>query len=89
MFKSGNREDVLNYRPVSLTSSIGKLLGKIAYKQIAKLLQLNGILVNDKFGCCSGRSVNLQLLDFVGYSVKNIMFIIPRDVIYLDFRKAF
>ena len=28
LFKSGNREDVSNYRPVSLTSSIGKLLEK-------------------------------------------------------------
>ena len=28
LFKSGNREDVLNYRPLSLTSSIGKLLEK-------------------------------------------------------------
>jgi len=72
LFKSGNREDVSNYRPVSLTSSIGKLLEKIVYKQIWQVLQQNGILINEQFGFCSGRSVNLQLLDFVSYLIKNI-----------------
>ena len=29
----------------------------------------NGILINEQFGFCSGRSVNLQLLDLVSYLI--------------------
>ena len=52
-------------------------------------LQLNDILINEQFGFCSGRSVNIQLLDFVSYLITNIGLKIPTDVIYLDFKKAF
>ena len=52
-------------------------------------LTKNGILINEQFGFRSGPSVNLQLLDFVNYLIKNINLKIPIDVIYLDFKKAF
>ena len=41
IFKGGNREEVDNYRPVSLLPLPGKLLEKIAHKRISNYLEAN------------------------------------------------
>ena len=63
IFKKGNRSMAGNYRPVRLTSVVGKLLEKIIREQIIKHMKVNELFSNKQFGFIPGRSTSLQLLE--------------------------
>ena len=80
-----------NYRPISLTSVICKLLEKLEFvrdKLLDHLIQKN-LICDEQFGFIPGRSYSLQLLDIMEIWTKSIDKKIPVDVIYTDFAKAF
>ena len=49
-FKKGSRLEKSNYRPVSLTSTICKILESIIRDKIMKYLQLNRLIVPSQHG---------------------------------------
>lgn len=89
IFKKGNKNCAGNYRPVSLTSVICKMLESIIRDKIMDHLAENNLLSDNQYGFRSHRSTQLQLLktldDWTSYMDSGS----PWDVIYLDFRKAF
>ena len=50
IFKKGNKQDPGNYRPVSLTSVICKLLERTAREEIVNHLSVNKLLSDSQFG---------------------------------------
>ena len=46
--KSKAKEDISNYRPISLLPSISKILGKVVYKRTFHFIQTNKILNNNQ-----------------------------------------
>ena len=89
IFKGGKRSCASNYRPVSLTCIIGKMLELLICDAIIKYLIDNNLLVECQHGFIQGRSCVTQLLKIMdtwteildeGYYV---------DVAYLYYRKAF
>ena len=62
LFKSGNRCDLLNYRPVSLTSACCKILERVIVAQLVEYLELNNLLSAYQFGYRKGRGVEDQSL---------------------------
>ena len=87
--KKGTKSDPSNYRPVSLTSVVCKLMEKIIKSELNKHLTENNILANEQYGFFAGRSTETQLLTSLHhwqYALDNDT---PVDVIYMDFKKAF
>ena len=62
IFKSGNRNSVRNYRPISLLSVVSKVLESLVYNGIVDFVT-NSISVH-QFGFLRGRSTLQQLLIF-------------------------
>ena len=62
IFKKGNKQDPGNYRPVSLTSVICKLLEKNIREAIVSHLTKYKLLSDSQFGLRKNRSTILQLL---------------------------
>ena len=89
IFKKGNRSMAGNYRPVSLTSVVYKLLEKITREHIIKHMKVNKLFSNKQFGFISGRSTSLQLLEVLDKWTEAIDKGTDVDVIYMDFQKAF
>ena len=87
--KKGERCKAENYRPISLTSTIGKILESIIRDQIYQYLTNNDLLVHNQHGFTSGRSCTTQLLHAMDYWTSSLDNNIPVDILYLDFRKAF
>ena len=89
IYKKGNKNMAGNYRPISLTSVIGKLLENIITNHIRNYLEVNNLISDSQHGFRKKRSCLTNLLEFFhdiyqDYdSYKNV------DLIYLDFQKAF
>ena len=88
VFNSGDTSLPSNYRPISLTSVLSKVIEKIIRKQVLNFLSHRGYLNNTQHGFRSGRSCLSALLDVYD----NIMHMINNkstvDMIYQYFSKA-
>ena len=89
IYKSGDKTVPSNYRPISLTSVICKVLERIIRKEVFSFLNQKGCLNSTQHGFRPGCSCLSVLLD-VFY---NIMHMLDSnssvDMVYLDFSKAF
>ena len=89
IFKKGSRKHASNYRPVSLTCILCKLLESFVRDHIVSHMKNNGLFSNRQYGFLSGRSTTLQLL----YVLERWTEILDNggslDAIYFDFMKAF
>jgi Reverse transcriptase (RNA-dependent DNA polymerase)/Endonuclease-reverse transcriptase len=91
VFKKGDRADVGNYRPISLTSIASKLMEKLVSRRILCHLQANDLINENQHGFLPGRSCVTMLTrandDWLhaleDKDVKQV------DCIALDWQKAF
>ena len=90
LYKKGNKSNPLNYRPVSLTSVLCKVLEKLIREEWVDMLEKQNMLTGKQFGFRQGRSCVSNLLCFYDRVTDSIQ---ERDgwvdSIYLDFSKAF
>ena len=64
IFKKGNRDSPRNYRPVSLTSVVGKLMEKILRDRIYEHLEKFSMLKSSQHGFVKGKSCLMSLVEF-------------------------
>jgi len=89
LFKKGNRSDPCNYRPVSLTSVVCKVMERIVKDNVVELLNEYKVIKGSQHGFTRGRSCLTNLLEFFEEVYERIDEGNPVDVIYIDFAKAF
>ena len=89
LHKKGSREKPENYRPVSLTSVVGKLLESIIKDSIVTYLDQYNLIESSQHGFTKGKSCLTNLLDFFEVVTKELDEGNNVDLIYLDFSKAF
>ena len=87
--KKGSRTSCSNYRPVSLTSQIVKIMERVVLKSILKLLQNNHTLSCHQHGFQDSSSCVTQLIECINDWTENCDEGLGTDVIYMDFAKAF
>ena len=87
--KNGSKENVSNYRPVSLTSVVCEIAESLIRDHIMIHFISNNLFNSKQFGFIKGRSTVLQLLYVLDMWVKNLEEGDQIDVIYTDFAKDF
>ena len=87
IYKSGDKSNVSNYRPISLLCIISKILEKIIYNHTASFL--SDYFTKHQFGFLPSRSSLQQLLLYINDLVTAKEASCQVDTIYVDFRKAF
>ena len=87
IFKSGNKNDVSNYRPISILSSIPKRFQQCVEAFLKKVFQ--EILVGQQHGFVGGRSVDTNLFIFTNFIFDSFHEGHEVHAIYTDFSKAF
>ena len=89
IFKKGEHYNPANYRPVSLTSVPCKIMEHILVSQMMSHLERNNILTPQQHGFRKGHSCETQLLELTNDITKCLDEGHQRDIIILDFAKAF
>ena len=89
LFKKGNKTKPENYRPVSLTSIIGKILESIIKDPIVNHLSSYQLIHNSQHGFTRGRSCLTNLLEFMEGVTGELDSGNSLNLVYLDFAKAF
>ena len=87
--QKGKKSDPSNYRPVSLTCVIGKMLERIIKEQLTTYLETNQLITDAQHGFRQGRSPQTNLIEFLNRTTKWLDEGRSFDVLYLDFAKAF
>ncbi len=89
IFKKGVKSNPGNYRPVSLTCILCKMLETIIRDQLISHMIDNDLLSRHQHGFISGRSSSTNLLKVLDTWTEALDAADPVDVVYLDFAKAF
>ena len=89
VFKKGAAGDVANYRPISLTCVLSKVLERIIANKIHDHLQFNNILNKSQHGFIRRRSTYTNMLECVNDWTICLQSQHQVAVIYIDFSKAF
>lgn len=89
IYKSGDRDSVTNYRPISVLPVLSKILEKILNNRLLSYLNSKNILASNQYGFRSGKSTEDAVLDLTGLIVKHLNANKKPIGIFLDLSKAF
>lgn len=89
VYKKGSKSLPGNYRPISLTCVLCRVMESFLKDTIMNHLLENNLLSPRQHGFISGRSTVTQLLFYLDSCIKNVANGDVVDVVYLDFQKAF
>ena len=89
IFKKGAVNLAENYRPISLTEALCKIMEKLLRNVIIDHLLRENLLSPKQYGFISGRSTVTQLLYYLDECINTISNGGVVDSVYLDFSKAF
>ena len=89
IFKKGDRKKASNYRPISLTSQVVKIMETIIREKIIDFIIQNKYLTNCQHGFVPCRSCLTNLIETLEDWTKMYDEGKAFDAVYLDFRKAF
>ena len=89
IFKSGNKDLIENYRPISILSVFTQFFAKVMYKHLINFVNKNDILYKYKFCFRRQHSTNHAVIT----PVEKIIIALDKDKIvvgcFLDLKKAF
>ena len=89
IFKTGDSTSCDNYRPISLLSSISKILEKIIANRLVNHLETNNLLYEHQYGFQQGKSTvhsMLQLTNYIAKQLNEKKYVVG---VFLDLKKAF
>ena len=89
IFKKGSKGDPANYRPVSLTCVVGKVMESLIRDKIVEHLERHKLIRPSQHGFLKGKSTTTNLLVYMETLTRLMDQGHAVDVLYLDFAKAF
>ena len=87
--KKGPKQNVENYRPITLTCIACKIMESIIRDNLAQYFAVNNLFSDYQYGFIKGRSATLQLLNILDGWTSALNSGKQVEVIYTDFAKAF
>ena len=89
LFKSGDRTNATNYRPISILPTLSKILERVLHSQLHEYLNSTNLLSNNQFGFRSKRSTATALSSFADEVLLNMEKGHICGAVFLDLTKAF
>ena len=89
LHKGGSKDDLNNYRPISLLPLLSKIFEKIVYNQLYNFLEHFDILSSAQFGFRRGKSTIQAVMDHLKFVYNNLDDGCSVISIFMDLSKAF
>lgn len=89
LFKKGSSDTPSNYRPISLISTVGKLMERVVYKHLYNFLHSNNLIFKLQSGFLPGHSSVFQLLDIYNQICQSFDTKQHTCMVFCDISKAF
>jgi len=89
LFKAGNKNDLSNYRPVSLLPQFSKILEKLFVKRLDSFINTYNILIEQQYGFQAKQSTGLAIMKLVDELSKAIDDKRVSLGVFIDLKKAF
>ena len=89
LFKSGDRTNATNYRPISILPTLSEILKRAVYSQLHEYLNSTNLLSNNQFGFRSKRSTATVFSGFAEEVLLNMEKGHICGAVFLDLSKAF
>ena len=89
LYKKGSKDQMNNYRPISLLITISKLLEKCMYTRLYKFIAKNNIFFNKQYGFRNKHSCEQAIQNLYGQILQNKEDGIQTAAVFLDLSKAF
>ena len=89
LFKSGDRCDPNNYRPITILPTVSKILEKAVHSQVYNYLLETKFLTPRQFGFRPKLSTEVALVNFTDLVLQNMDKTLVTGAVFLDLSKAF
>lgn len=89
VYKSGDKREMSNYRPISLMSSISKIFEMILKERINKFASKYNIISDNQYGFREGRSTSDAVANLTNLIYRAVDNSSPALCIFVDLAKAF
>jgi len=89
LVKKKDKEELFNYRPVSLLPSFSKIIEKITYKRLYNYLKDNNLLVDDQYGFREKISTENAVYTLLNYILSELDKRNHSGSLFCDLQKAF
>lgn len=87
--KAGSRNEISNYRPISVLSNLSKIFEKCLKKRLTDFLNINNIISKNQFGFQNGKSTEDAMYQMVNDITNNLDKSNVCIAAFLDLAKAF
>ena len=87
IFKKGEKQNIENYSPISLTCISGKLMERIMYNELYS--RTINLIDDRQHGFLRNKSCVTNMTNLIESLANAFMKKLPTDIIYFDFAKAF
>ena len=88
-YKSGDKQSIVNYRPISVLSFFSKIFEKIVANHVLNFLDQHAILYDHQFGVRRGHSTSHAIISLVEKVSRSLDTGKIVDGVILDLKKAF
>ena len=89
LYKGKERDEIINYRPISLLITISKVIEKLIYQRTISFIEKNNILYNSQYGFRSKRSCEHAIQELIGNVLESKNAKQHSCAMFLDLSKAF
>ena len=89
LYKKGPKDQMINYRPISLLITLSKLLEKCMYTHLYKFMVKNNIFYKRQYGFHNKHSCEQAIQNLYGHILQNKEDGFKTATVYLDLSKAF
>ena len=89
IYKSGDKTECGNYRPVSIIPAVAKFFKQLVYRQLSEFLEANQLLSTNQSGFRTHHSTETALLHSSNQYLVNMDRSFIKGVLFLNLKKAF
>ena len=89
VYKNGSKNEICNYRPISVLPSFSKIFEKLVFKRLNSYLLKMNIIIPNQYGFRAHYSTTMALLDFhdkISQNIDEKKYVIG---LFIDLQKAF